>query len=75
MSNNKFNQIIVIGVFILFIGTGIIPTIAGDNNNQDTLSTTFYTFDRTGTKKCKAELSNDVAEEISNTFEELKENL
>jgi len=67
------NKTLVIGISIIFFGAGIIPTISGhNNNNQDTISLTFYTFDMTGTKKCKVELPSVDAEEISNIFEELK---
>ncbi len=67
------NKTLVIGILVLLIGAGIIPTISGDyNNNQDTFSLTFYTFDKTGTKKCKVEISTDSANIISDMFEELK---
>ena len=73
MSDKKLNRILVILLLVLFIGTSIIPSISGDyNSKKDTLSLTFYTFNKTGTKKCKVEISTDAANSISNRFEELK---
>ncbi|UCF50049.1 MAG: DUF2341 domain-containing protein [Thermoplasmatales archaeon] len=64
---------LVVGVILLFIGAGVVPIIAGDYNDvQDTLSLTFYTFDKTGSNNCKVELSTDIAKDISCMFEELK---
>ncbi|KYK29799.1 hypothetical protein AYK20_00250 [Thermoplasmatales archaeon SG8-52-1] len=68
-----FNKTLVIVILVLFIGTSYIPSIAGNNyDNQDTSQLTFYTFDKTGTKKYNAELSNEIVEEIFNTFEKLR---
>ena len=73
MNNKWLNRILVILLAVLFIGTSIIPSICGDyNNEQDTISLTFYTFDKTGTKECKVEISTIAANVISDTFEELK---
>jgi hypothetical protein len=70
------NKMLVIGILIIFLGSGFLPTITGDSNNeQDTSKLTFYLFDRTGTKKINAELSKEAAEEISNKFEVLKNKL
>ena len=67
------NKTIILGILILFIWTGILPTIArGNNNNQDTIIITFYTFDKTGTKEHKVEVPTEIAEDISIRFEELK---
>jgi len=64
---------LVIGIFVLFIGAGITPVIGEDfSNEQEVSSLTFYTFGRSGTKKCKVELESDVIEDISVMFEELK---
>ena len=74
--NKTINKTLVIGILILFIGTGIMPSIAEENTDeQKTSELIFYTFDRTGTKKCKAELSTNVAEEISLLFDDLKEKI
>jgi len=66
------NKTLVLVILVLFIGVGIFPTISGDYNNEDTISLTFFTFDRAGTKKCKVELLSVVVDEISGLFEELK---
>jgi hypothetical protein len=74
--NKAIYKILVLGIVILFIGTGIIPSIAEENTDeQKTSKLIFYTFDRTGTKKCQADLSIQTAEEISGLFEELKEKI
>ena len=63
---------LVIGIIILFIVAGFVNAIGRDyNNEQDNLSLTFYTFDKTGTNKCKVELSTDVADYVSDMFEDL----
>jgi len=72
MSNKLYNKFILIGILVLLIGIGIIPAFAGNNNSQEISSLTFYTFDRTGTRKCKVELPTVVVEDISFLFEELK---
>jgi hypothetical protein len=70
------NKVLVIAIFIIFFGTGFLPTIAGDYNNEnDTSKLTFYLFDRTGTKKINAELSKEIVEEISFIFKDLKNRL
>jgi hypothetical protein len=74
--NNIINRTLVIGILGLFVGTCLVPSITGDyNSEQDTSKLTFYTFDRAGTKKIKAELSTDVAKDISELFDELKEKI
>jgi hypothetical protein len=73
---NMFKKTLVIGMLILFIGTSSLQAIAEDyDKNQDTSKLTFYTFDKTGTKKGKAELPNEIAIDISNKFEELKDKI
>ncbi len=73
MKKKFIRTTLVIGILVLFIGAGIVPTIIGDyNNEQDTTSLTFYTFNKTGTKECKVELPTEIAEEISIMFEALK---
>jgi len=71
-----FNKIIVIGILILLIGVGIIPTISGIKNSNEEFSTIiFYTFDKTGTRKCKMELPMGVIEDISCLFESVKKGI
>ena len=71
-----FNKIIAIGILIFLIGAGIIPTISGDYNDKEDISTlTFYTFAKTGTKKCKMELPTVVVEDISCLFEGVKKGI
>ena len=75
MNKNKefFNKTIVIGILILFIETGIVSTISGYHNNTlDTISLTFYIFDTSGTIKFKKDILNNIAEEIYQMFEDLK---
>ena len=73
MNYNLLNKVLIVVILVLFIGSSIIPSISGDYiNNQDTLSLTFYTFNKTGTKECKVELSTDSINIISDKFEELK---
>jgi len=73
MNYNKFNKIILLVLLVLFIGTFIAPIIKGNNNEtQDTLSLTFYTFDKNRTKKCKVELPTTIADEIFTMFDKLK---
>jgi len=75
MNKNKefFNNTIVIGILILFVGTSLIPSICGDyNNEKDTSFLTFYTFDKFGTKECKVEISTIAANIVSDTFEEFR---
>lgn len=72
----RIYKTLVIGILFLFIGTGTIPSFALENNNENEKTLlTFYTFDRTKTRECKAELSKDTAEEISVLFEEIKEKI
>jgi len=67
------NKILVIGILFLFMGTVIVPTISGFNNKSKDISIlTFYTFDKTGTKKYKIELPTLVVEDISRMFDKLK---
>ena len=69
----EFRKTLVIGISFLFIGTGIIPSFALENNNENEISKlTFYTFDKTGSRKCEVEISEDIADDISNRFEILK---
>jgi len=64
---------LVIAIFVLFIVAGITPVIGEDfSNEQDVSSLTFYTFGRTGTKKCEVELPSDVVGDISEMFKDLK---
>jgi hypothetical protein len=64
---------IVIVIFVLLVGAGFSPVIGSDfENEQNVSSMTFYTFGRSGTKKCKVELPIDTAEEISYIFKDLK---
>jgi len=75
-SNKLYNKAIVIGLFIVFVGMGFLSSVVvGTNNEQDLSTVTFYTFDRTGTKKCKTDLSTDVAEEIFDLFDEVKDKI
>jgi hypothetical protein len=66
-------KIFVIVISILFLAIGISTSIAGNNkDNQNTSSITFYTFDKTGTKKCKVELLNEISNYIYEKFLEVK---
>jgi hypothetical protein len=74
--NKIFNKAIVLGLFISFIGIGFLPSVAVGNKSKQGLSTvTFYTFDKTSTKKCKVELPTVVVEDISRLFESLKKGI
>ena len=66
----------VILILFLLVGAGF-NSVVGENfeNEKDVSSLTFYTFSRTGTKKCKVELKKDIAEDISVMFEDLKNKL
>jgi len=76
MKKRVFYKYLVIGLFILLVGTSFLPSIGGINNIDDVNSKiTFYTFNRDGTKKCIAELSTYTAEEISELFDELKDKI
>ncbi len=82
--NKLLNKARVIGIIILFIGVSFTPAISGvsfksctnkievNNENQDTSSLTFYTFDKSGSKECNSVLSSDVAEDIAGVLEVLK---
>lgn len=76
MKKNILCKAFVIGLLISFIGVAVAPTIIGDyNKEQDYSILTFYTFNKTKTNKCKVELPTHIAKEISNLFEDLKNNL
>jgi len=62
--------------FVLLIGAVTIPVVSSNlSNKKDVSSLTFYTFSRSGTRKCKVELDSVVAEEISDMFKDLKNSI
>jgi hypothetical protein len=76
MSKKKFSQFLVVLILFLFFGAGIIPTISGGYNDEQDISTlTFYTFDKTGTRKCEVDLPSVVVEDISCLFESIKKGI
>ena len=70
------NEGLVIVVLVLFVGAGISPVsskiVEADQNFS---SMTFYTFGRSGTKKCEVDLPSEVVEDISFMFKDLKNKL
>jgi len=76
MSKNKIRQVLVGIILFLFIGYSIFPSISGSNSDDSEFSSlVFYTFSKTGTKKCYVELPSDVVKEISSLFEGLKKGI
>jgi hypothetical protein len=73
MEGNIYRKILIVGILFLFIGTGFSSVIGSNyKSEEDVSSLTFYTFSRTGTKKCELELPTNVIEEISDMFMDLK---
>ena len=67
---------LVMVIFVLFIGAGFSSVIGTSfNSEEDVSSLTFYTFDRSGSRKCKVELDGGVVEDISFMFKDLKNKL
>jgi len=82
---------LVFVIIILFICSSLVPIISSTINfqniddknlfvssidtNKDKSNLTFYTFDKTGRKQNKVELSSDIAFEIKNMFDELEYNI
>jgi hypothetical protein len=69
------NKTLIISISLLFIGAGLLPSISGNNNIQDIVTITFYTFDRTRINNRMVELSKNSVLEITNIFDELKEKI
>jgi hypothetical protein len=83
MNKNLFGKKLFIIIITLFITASLVPIISGIsinnvvnvnelNKNQDTSPITFYTFDKTRSKVCSIDLSDDVVEEIVDMIEDLK---
>ena len=74
MPNNLFKKMLVIGILMLFVGTGIFPSISGDyDSEKDFNKLVFYTFDKYGMRECEVDVSSDVASVISDRFDVLKD--
>ena len=86
MKNSCYKKTLVFGILVLLIGSGCIPGISGKLNSMTIAETiidssltalestplTFYTFDKTGVKQCKAELPLEDTNKIYETLEKLK---
>jgi len=79
MNKYMFRKILVVGIIAIFICVSLAPAISSasfksnKNENQDTSPFTFYTFDKSGIKQKEVTLPKDIAENIFNKFEELKQ--
>ena len=83
MKNKKFKRMLVIVILSLFICASLTPVKSAlsnntkscklyeQNKNQSTSTITFYTFDKTKSKECSIDLSEDVYDDIINVIEDL----
>ena len=89
MIYNLLYKTLVIGVLFIFVGFAVFPCFSvvsesvneeainspGNIENLDETTVTFYAFDRTGMEECEVGLSCDVADYISDRFEDLVNNI
>ena len=66
--------IFIIGAFSPVICSEFLKNykLKTNNDSLETLPLTLYTFDKTGSKECKVNLSNDIIEDIIGKLEKLK---